>query len=96
VIENCYFEGTANSATGVCAKCGQTGTNSNMSAAAPSTNLQNKVNDLLLNKKIVKGATGMYTGEWGSEGKLAILHEKELVLNKEDTANMLAAVGMIR
>ena len=40
--------------------------------------------------------TGGYTGSWGDEGKLAILHEKELVLNKEDTANMLAAIGMIR
>jgi hypothetical protein len=26
-------------------------------------------------------ATGGYTGEWGPEGKLAILHEKEIVLN---------------
>jgi len=26
--------------------------------------------------KITSGATGMYTGEWGSQGKLAVLHEK--------------------
>ena len=26
-------------------------------------------------------ATGGYTGDWGPEGKLAVLHEKELVLN---------------
>jgi hypothetical protein len=25
--------------------------------------------------------TGGYTGAWGPEGKLAVLHEKELVLN---------------
>jgi hypothetical protein len=25
--------------------------------------------------------TGGYTGEWGTDGKLAMLHEKELVLN---------------
>ena len=25
--------------------------------------------------------TGGYTGTWGPEGKLAILHEKELILN---------------
>jgi chromosome segregation ATPase len=25
--------------------------------------------------------TGGYTGEWGPEGKLAVLHEKEIVLN---------------
>ena len=30
----------------------------------------------------VKLATGGYTGEWGPEGKFAMLHEKELVLNK--------------
>lgn len=41
-------------------------------------------------------ATGGYTGAWGIEGKLAVLHEKELVLNKEDTANMLATVGFVR
>ena len=41
-------------------------------------------------------ATGGYTGAWGNEGRLAILHEKELVLNKEDTANMLTAVNVVR
>jgi hypothetical protein len=38
----------------------------------------------------------MYTGEWGPEGKLAVLHEKELVLNKQDTANFLTATQMLR
>ena len=41
-------------------------------------------------------ATGGYTGTWGKDGKLAVLHEKELVLNKEDTANILQAVSAIR
>ena len=45
---------------------------------------------------IASGASGMYTGAWGTGGKLAILHEKELVLNKEDTANLLQAVNFIR
>lgn len=40
--------------------------------------------------------TGGYTGEWGTEGKLAILHEKELVLNKKDTQNILSAVEIAR
>lgn len=40
--------------------------------------------------------TGGYTGEWGSDGRIAMLHEKELVLNKEDTSNILAAVNGIR
>ena len=37
-----------------------------------------------------------YTGEWGSDGRLALLHQKELVLNKEDTANMLNAISIMR
>ena len=41
-------------------------------------------------------ATGGYTGAWGPSGKLAVLHEKELVLNKEDTPNILAAVDIVR
>lgn len=40
--------------------------------------------------------TGGYTGNWGSSGKLAMLHSKELVLNAEDTANMLTAVQITR
>ena len=39
--------------------------------------------------------TGGYTGQWGSYGKLAMLHEKELVLNKEDTENFLASMGIL-
>ena len=40
--------------------------------------------------------TGGYTGEWGSSGKLAVLHQKELVLNAFDTSNILKAVDLIR
>lgn len=41
--------------------------------------------------------SGGYTGDWGnSSGKLAVLHSKELVLNKEDTENMLNAVQLVR
>ena len=40
--------------------------------------------------------TGGYTGEWGSEGRMAMLHEKEIVLNKVDTANLLASVEIVR
>ena len=40
--------------------------------------------------------SGGFTGNWGSRGKLAVLHEKELVLNPADTENMLSAVGMLR
>jgi hypothetical protein len=40
--------------------------------------------------------TGGYTGAWGPEGKLAFLHEKELVLNKNDTDNILKTVNFVR
>jgi hypothetical protein len=39
--------------------------------------------------------TGGYTGEWGPEGKIAMLHEKELVLNSNDTSNFLSALGLL-
>jgi len=40
--------------------------------------------------------TGGYTGAWGSGGKLAVLHQKEIVLNEGDTLNLLAAVATLR
>lgn len=46
--------------------------------------------------------TGGYTGTWSDktaekkDGKLAFLHQKELVLNSTDTANILAAVEAVR
>ena len=45
--------------------------------------------------------TGMYTGEWdgGSirhNGRLAWLHQKELVLNAHDTENFLDAMNIVR
>lgn len=52
-------------------------------------------------KELARYNTGGYTGSWpgGSQlenGRLAMLHQKELVLNQDDTANMLAAVSIIR
>lgn len=41
--------------------------------------------------------TGGYTGKWNSpEGKLAVLHEKQLILNKDDTENMLKMLEVSR
>lgn len=40
--------------------------------------------------------TGGYTGEWGPEGRLAMLHQKELVLNSDDTANMFQIIDAVR
>ena len=40
--------------------------------------------------------TGGYTGEWNDgSGKLALLHSKELVLNADDTTNMLNAIKIV-
>lgn len=39
--------------------------------------------------------TGGYTGNWHSkEGRLALLHEKEIVLNKDDTKNFLKGLEL--
>jgi hypothetical protein len=52
-----------------------------------------------LEKKLsgsIKFDTGGYTGEWGHEGKIAMLHEKELILNPNDTSNFLEALNISR
>ena len=52
-------------------------------------------------KKLVGLKTGGYTGQgWSSkdknQGKVALLHEKELILNANDTANMLEMIRLTR
>ena len=48
-------------------------------------------------RRITGLRSGGYTGEWGqSNGRLAILHQKELVLNPEDTQNFLSATYLLR
>lgn len=49
-----------------------------------------------LEKAGAKFDTGGYTGAWGSSGRMAMLHEKELVLNKQDTTNLLSSVDILR
>ena len=50
----------------------------------------------------VRFDTGGYTGTWGDKtfddknGKLAVLHQKELILNATDTENILATVSAVR
>jgi hypothetical protein len=46
--------------------------------------------------KYIKLDTGGLLPAWGSEGKMAMLHEKEIVLNKGDTANFLKAIDFTR
>ena len=46
---------------------------------------------------IVGYDTGGYTGDWNNNnGRLAMLHKKELVLNANDTNNMLNAITILR
>jgi hypothetical protein len=47
-------------------------------------------------KELLGLASGGYTGEWGPEGRLALLHQKELVLNSQDTENFLAGINILR
>ena len=46
--------------------------------------------------QLIPFASGGYTGEWGPEGKWALLHQKEIVLNAKDTENLLNAVEVVR
>lgn len=68
----------------------------------PTSNSSSNINKQKQNMQYLKEkrrgfSTGGYTGDWhSSEGKIAILHEKELVLNKKDTENMLSAVNIVR
>ena len=54
------------------------------------------LNASLVNPETYSFDTGGYTGEWGAEGRMAVLHEKEIVLNKMDTENILNAVSIVR
>lgn len=48
------------------------------------------------NRYYGKFNTGGYTGNWIGDGKFAMLHQKELVLNAKDTENMLDMMKIAR
>ena len=53
--------------------------------------------EFLKNMTIATFDTGGATGTWAdAQGRLAFLHQKELVLNATDTENILRAVDMVR
>ena len=61
------------------------------------TNLTKKLADKDPNARVLRFASGGYTGSWnGEQGKLALLDKKELVLNEHDTQNLLSSVDIIR
>lgn len=47
-------------------------------------------------RDLVGFRSGGYTGTWNDDGKLAFLHQKELVLNADDTENILASIQLVR
>lgn len=63
-----------------------------------NTDLTQLLNDpSVLNKyNFQKFDTGGYTGSWGPEGRMAMLHQKEIVLNAHDTENFLTAIQIVR
>lgn len=61
----------------------------------PSYNPEGGVTGWIKKTDLAGFASGGYTGEWGPSGKLAMLHEKELILNQMDTFNMLTAVDTL-
>lgn len=73
-------------------------------AKAGDSKAEQLINEVASGKKYFTDATlseygfdtGGYTGAWGPEGRLAFLHEKELVLNQDDTNNLLKTVSFIR
>lgn len=69
----------------------------NQNKAFKGTNSSYKNKTIVLSGKAFD--TGGYTGEWtngSKDGRLAVLHQKELVLNEADTTNILTAVQSVR
>ena len=67
------------------------------------TNATEKLKRIAIEREILSSLpyyarfnTGGYTGEWGPQGRLAVLDEKELVLNKNDTENFMIAMDVLR
>lgn len=56
---------------------------------------ENVYKEILKNRASM--ATGGYTGDWAdNQGRLALLHKKELVLNQTDTQNLLNSISILR
>lgn len=63
----------------------------------PKTSASYSGQNNIKKKKIQSFGTGGYTGNWESlEGRLAILDKKELVLDEQDTENILSAAEIVR
>lgn len=60
------------------------------------SNIFKQINNLFDDQFSSQFDTGGYTGQWGPSGKLAMLHQKEIVLNADDTKNFLQAIDILR
>ena len=52
-----------------------------------------QIRELLEEMGLPTFKSGGYTGEWGPEGRLAIIHEKELVLNQNNANKLLQIIS---
>lgn len=52
-----------------------------------------QIRELLEEMGLPTFKSGGYTGEWGPEGRLAIIHEKELVLNQSNANKLLQIIS---
>jgi hypothetical protein len=71
------------------------GVGSGVTADLSKSDFENSLNHVAKKFGISLFDTGGYTGEWGSYGKLAMVHEKELILNPNDTENFLASMDLL-
>ena len=58
-------------------------------------NIPSALLDLIRKLGVPGFDTGGYTGDFGPEARLGLLHEKELVLNQVDTQNLLDSIGLV-
>ena len=87
-----------------CSKCGYVGGREKIAVAdGPSKPSKPSVRSTVTrstaaaSRVLMAYDSGGYTGAWGSnEGRLALLHEKEQVFSKEDTAKLLMASKILQ
>lgn len=97
-VTNAFGKGIADQVYSILAKQGYSGQIWSETYVGPGNQVsayKDNGGASFLRRNLLGYDTGGYTGEF-ADGKLAILHEKELVLNKEDTRNILDAVDMVR
>lgn len=93
--------GSGNSGGGSGSSGGSRGGSSNSGGSSRYKNVTTSIYDgsgrTVSWKNKISYSTGGYTGNWNSdEGRPAILHQKEIVLNQDDTKNFLNGIKILR